>query len=120
VSRAHGHQPLADVGACAHTHAQSLARILVHEAPFGAREQAAARFGEAMDIDGAGRCRLVDDRARVGREAACEAIQQGRLARPRFADDAQNFARPQIEVHIVAGDATAEALGDVADREERG
>jgi hypothetical protein len=40
VALADRHQPLADIGAGADVHAQAVARVLMHEAPVGAREHA--------------------------------------------------------------------------------
>ena len=44
MPRAHSHEPLADVAAGRNAHAQTLARILVHEAPVGAHEEAPLGF----------------------------------------------------------------------------
>ena len=119
VASAHRHQPLADVGAGADAHAQSFAGILVHEAPFGPRQQPAAGLREAVHVHSAGGPRLVGDGAALGLEAAVQAIEQRRLAGARFAHDAQHLAGPQVEAHVAAGDATAEALADAAHGEQR-
>ncbi len=81
VARAHRHQPLADIGAGAHAHAQS-SRASWFTKPHSVRASRRRRASErrctsTVPAD----CRLVGDRAFVGREAARQAVEQGRLAR---------------------------------------
>ncbi len=46
-------------------------------------------------------------------------MEQRRLARPRFADNAEHFTRVKIEAYIAAGRDTSEGLGDRVRRENR-
>ena len=91
------HQPLADIGAGRHRHAQPVGRVLVDETPVGAHQEAALRLAHAVEVAERAVAHAVGDRAGSRRQPRREAVEQRRLARAGFADDRQHFARPQLE-----------------------
>src|SRR3546814_8505726 len=93
--------------------------MLLHEAPFGAHQVAALRLGRGGEIDDGAIGRAVVDAPLVGGDPPGDAVEQGRLARARFADDAEYLARPQLEGDVAAGGLAAEALGQAVDIEQR-
>ena len=111
------HQPLADIAARRNIHAQSVARILVDDAPFGPHHRAARGFGQRENID---HFVVVAKQhlAVAGRIKARETTQQGRFSRSRFTDNAQYFAGPQREGNILATDALAIIFGDLIDLQQ--
>jgi len=58
-----------------------------------------------------------EDPARVGLVEAAEDLDEGRLAGPVVADQAQHLAPAQVQVDVTEGGDAAEALGDVLDPE---
>ena len=50
MALADGHQPLADIGAGRHPHAQAVARVLVDKSPIGAHQQAPLGLADAVDV----------------------------------------------------------------------
>ncbi|MNL09791.1 hypothetical protein D3C87_1305640 [compost metagenome] len=50
IAHALGHQALADVGSSGNAHAQTVARVLFDEAPFGAQQGAALGFAGAVQV----------------------------------------------------------------------
>src|SRR6185312_549860 len=59
------------------------------------------------------------DLAVVGRMHARDALDQRRLARAVVAQERHDLARSDLPAHVVDGGQAAEALGEVADREDR-
>ena len=97
------HQALADIAAGGNVHAQAVARVLVHDAPGGAHQAAALLLGESVDIERPARV-LKADIAGIRPVDTGEAAQQRRFAGAGFTDDAEHFARPEIEADILAAD----------------
>src|SRR6202008_653047 len=118
VSRAGVHQRLADIGAGADGEPQAVARVLMDEAQV--MTDAPATLGRAGrgEVDDTAVARRVADLAGRGRQTAGDAAEQRRLARARFADDAQHLARPQLEGDVAAGETRAEALAQAPHREQ--
>jgi len=114
VPLAQAHQPLAHVGPSRHVHAQAIGGVLVHEAPFGARQKALLRLAHAVHILQAAVAHQVLHRARVRRQTGRDGVEQGALARARLAHHGQHLAGPQVERCFVQGGEAAEALGHAA------
>ena len=107
VAVADSHQPLADIGARRHRHAQPVGGVLVNEAPVGAHQEAALRLAHAVEVAEIAVAHAVRHRTRRRQEPRRDAVEQRRLARAGFADDRQHFPRPEIERDILAADARA-------------
>src|SRR5262249_30744416 len=99
------HEALAHVGARGHTQPETVARVLVDDAPVGAGELAERRLRHAQHVDDPAVALPELDGASRGLEPPREAAEQRRLTRARFADDAEHLARPQIEPDVAAADA---------------
>jgi hypothetical protein len=102
-----GHQPLADVGAGRHRHAQAVGRVLVDEAPVGAHQEAPLGLAHVIEVAVAAVTHVVFDAAGGRHQPGGQAIQQRRLAGARLADDRQHLAGPEFEGDIAAADALA-------------
>jgi hypothetical protein len=89
----------------------------VHETPVRAHQEAAFRLAHAGEVAHLAVAHAVFDGARGRHQAGGEAVEQRRLAGAGFADDRQDFARPEIEGDILAADARAVEFRDVADFE---
>src|SRR5262249_58606320 len=110
----HGHDPLADVGAGAHGHAQAVPRILLHERPVRAGEPASGGLGETEDVHH-GAVALEELRgARSGLQPAAEAVQHRSLAGARLPHDSERLTPPALEAHVEAADPVAVPLGQPA------
>jgi hypothetical protein len=110
VALANGHQSLADICAGRNRHAQAIRRVLVHEAPVRAHEEAALGLAHAGKIAHPAVAHPVLDGAGSRHQAGGEAVEQRRLAGAGFADDGQHFAGPEIEGDVLAADAGAVEL----------
>jgi hypothetical protein len=119
VPLAQAHQALADVGAGRDVHAQPLGRVLVDEAPVGARQQALLGLAHREDLAQAAGSRLELHAARVGLVARRHRIEQGGLAGARLAHDGQHLAGPEVEARVLQRDAVAVALADAAHAQQR-
>ncbi len=97
MAGASGHQRLADIGAGADIQAKAVARVLMDEAHLAA-EQAAPRGSGSVARSST---RPSAERKRTlpasGAVRPASEIEQGRLARARFADDRQHLAGPERE-----------------------
>ena len=120
VARAEREQPLAHVRAGRDAHAQPVGRVLVDDAPVGAREPPQRRLGQPQQVHhGPVALRELDAPA-ARREPTREAPEQRGLSRARFAHDPQHLARPEVEADVEAPDARAVVPGEPAHPEERG
>ncbi len=91
VTVAHAHQALANVTAGGNAHAQAIARILMHEAPIGAGEEAPFGFREIEQVFRGTIAHAVAHRAGIGCNWP-ERVEQRRLAGAGFTDDGEHFA----------------------------
>ena len=73
VTPADRHQPLADIGAGRHPHAQALRRILMHEAPVGAEQKAPLGLAETGKIPQHAVAHAIRHRAPLSAQAASPA-----------------------------------------------
>ena len=112
VALAQAHQALADVGAGRDVHAQAVGRLLVHEAPVGAGEQALLGLAHGVHIVEPAVAALEQDLSGVGAQAGGERVEQRGLARAGFADDGQHLAGPEFERGLVQSDLLAVAFAD--------
>lgn len=95
VAGAGGHEPFADVAPGGDLATQTVHRVLMHYAPFGAQQ--AAAFGFAHGVQ---RALLVQHLALLRRQAGGDCLQQGGFTGAGLADDAEHFSRPQLEGDI--------------------
>ncbi len=119
VTHALGHQPLADIGAGRHRHAQAVTRVLLDEAPLGAQQRAPLGLAGAVQVEPLATARAITDRTAIRRAAPGEQTEQGGLARAGLADDAQHLAGIEVEAHALAALVRAVQAGQVARREQR-
>ena len=120
MARADSHEPFAHIAAGRDAHAQPVARILVDEGPVGARKHTAFGFGHEERVARALGAGIEDHLARIGGQLARHAVEQRRLARAAFADDAHDLARPEVEADVETAGPGAIAAREVSDGEERG
>ena len=74
---------------------QTVHRVLMHYAPFGAQQ--ASAFGFAHGVQ---RALLIQHLALLRRQAGGDCLQQGGFTGAGLADDAEHFSRPQLEGDI--------------------
>ena len=109
-----GHQPLADIAAGGHAHAQRVARVLVDVAPVGAVQRAQGGRGHGMDVMRGAIRVAIDDGAAIRRDAAGQHVEQRGLAGARFADDGEHLAGPERGADLVECGDPAEAEAEIA------
>ena len=97
------HQPLADIGAGRHRHAQALRRILMHIAPVGAEQKAPLGLAKLGEIAHHAVAHPVRDSPGVRRKLRRQQLQQRGLARAGFADHRQHLAGIERERNVAAG-----------------
>ncbi len=119
VPLADRHRPLADVSAGADIHPQTVARILMNNAPVRAHQHPPLRFGKRENVDEAVPACIVFDAAGIGLHASRKAVEQCRLAGAGLADDADDFAGIEREGNVFAGGDVAECLGNAGDAHQR-
>jgi hypothetical protein len=120
VALAQAHEALAHIGAGRNVHAQAVGRVLVHEAPVGARQQALLCLAHGQHVLQRAAAVLEVHAARIGPAACGHGVEQGGLARAGLADHGQHLAGPQVERGILQRDALAIALADAAHAEQGG
>ena len=108
------HQALTHIGSGRNVHAQPVGRVLVNEAPVGARQQPLLRLAHVEHIH-----KLTGSRQKLHASAVRQAarrnrIEKGRFAGARFTDHRQYFARPKVERCVLQRHAIAVALSDAA------
>ena len=114
VARAGGHQPFADVAPGGDLATQTVHRVLMHYAPFGAQQ--ASAFGFAHGVQ---RALLVQHLALLRRQAGGDCLQQGGFTGAGLADNAQHFARPQLKRHVAKAFARRIKVSQVINRKQR-
>src|SRR5262249_7036742 len=75
------HQPLADIGARGHAHAQTHSGILLHVAPIGAKQERARRLAERGKAARRSIAHAIEHAAARWSELRGEKLQQSRFAR---------------------------------------
>ncbi len=119
MAPAHRHQPLADIGAGGHRHAQAQRGILVHVAPVGAEQQPAFRVPQRGEVVDGAIAQPIADPARGGRELRREELQQRGLARSGLADHRHHLAREEIERDVAAAELAPVPLGKTLGLQQR-
>ena len=118
IALARVHQALADIATSRNAHAQTVAGVLMHDAPGAPHEGAAFGLGQGGHIQPLtiiGELDLTAGRLIKRRQAA----QQGRFSRAGLADNAENFARPQLKRDGAAADAFAIVTAHILHLQER-